>query len=166
VAYLRTMLRRVDSSLIDEWEGLQVVARAARAGEAEAPRPRDLGDDPKALAARIRSELHRLVKALADEDYEEAARSVDSTGGEAWTPKRFEQALTEFYAEYGAIRADRQARAPQFTQIERVGPRAWTARQILVDANDDNLWVLECAVDLDRPRDPSLPLIELRRIGV
>jgi hypothetical protein len=49
--------------------------------------------------------------------------------------------------------------------IERPEERLWTVRQIIVDPNDDNLWVLEGRVDLSRPRDETRPLLELDRIG-
>lgn len=167
IAFLRTMLRRVDSSLVDEWEALQRgQVLPPEHDKIPASLPRAPTDDPKAFAARIRSELHRLLKALAEKDYEEATRCVDPNGAETWTPQRFEETMAEYYREYESIRIDRYARGPRFTILEQADHGRWNARQIIVDPKDDNLWVIECVVDSTRPRDPSLPIIELIRIGV
>src|SRR4030095_8613234 len=63
LGYLRALLGRVDSSLIEEWE-LMVNPHAPRerAVPVHAPRPFDLARHPKALAARIRAELQQLVR--------------------------------------------------------------------------------------------------------
>src|SRR5450432_3036473 len=61
LAGMRVLLRDVDSSLLDEWESLKE-PRGARVVITHAT---ELVDDPRVVAARMRAELHRLVKALA-----------------------------------------------------------------------------------------------------
>src|SRR6267154_789046 len=87
LAFLRATVRGADSSLLDEWEALLdpaasaeekarrlVAAQAHR--EALAARPRDtdaLLREPRAFKARVRTELHRLLLALARRDFAGAA---------------------------------------------------------------------------------------------
>ncbi|HEY2902358.1 MAG TPA: DUF3516 domain-containing protein, partial [Polyangia bacterium] len=67
IAHFRHMLQTIDSSLLDEWESLKdgsgrrVVVHESPIAE----RPNDLATDPKALAVRVRTELHALLKALS-----------------------------------------------------------------------------------------------------
>ena len=84
VAFLRTTVRGVDSSLLDEWERMRDrpgpgrPAAAARPATAPAapPSPSTRPPTPAAFAARVRAELHRLLGALARRYYEEAATLV------------------------------------------------------------------------------------------
>src|ERR1700682_6539093 len=91
--HLRQVVRGVDSSLLDEWERRMDAAAGAAGGRARADlapaRPQDelqlLLRDERRRLARVRSELHRLLAALARKDWEEAQRAVYvRDGGEPW----------------------------------------------------------------------------------
>jgi superfamily II RNA helicase len=171
IAHLRAMLREVDSSLVDEWESLKQgragIGVAAEAGAGEATRRVDLADDPKALAARIRVDLHRLMKALSARRYDEAVAALrapaaaegemegaaagaaaGAADGSPWTAARFEEALAPYWAEHGSIAVTPFARRPSNTVIQPLGPRRWRAQQRLIDAEGDEDWTLDCIVDL------------------
>jgi superfamily II RNA helicase len=168
LAFLRALVRGVDSSLLDEWERMRAPAEAPAAAERPREAPRapslDLAADPKALARRIRIDLHRLLGALARRSYEEAAAAILSPGGE-WTPRRLEEALAPYWAEHSRIDVTPAARRPHNTLLEEVGPRRWKAVQRVVDEAGEVDWMLECAVDLSAPRDLDLPVVDLVRIG-
>jgi len=168
IAFLRTTVRGVDSSLVDEWERMRGGA-AAPAAPVEAPAPgpaapADPAADPRAFLARVRADLHRLLGALARRSYEEAAGAVYQRQGE-WTPRRLEEAMSPFWAEHARIDVTPAARRPHNTFLEREGPRRWRAIQRIVDDAGEVDWMLECAVDLSEPRDPDLPLVELTRVA-
>ncbi|HXX49650.1 MAG TPA: DUF3516 domain-containing protein, partial [Myxococcota bacterium] len=166
IAYLRALLERVDTSLVEEWESLLHPELRARAAAGPAPaRAYDLAADPRELRARVRAELHGLVRALAESDWEEAARCVRSDPDEPWTAERFERTLQPFRAEYGEIVFTPRARASEWTRLEPDGPRRWRATQVLLDRADDDLWCVEATVDLSGERDPVGPLLRLERIG-
>ncbi len=166
IAYFRAMLERVDSSLVAEWESLlHPELRAAIPAVAASPRAYDLAADPRELRARVRAELHRLARALAARDWEEAARSVHRDLDDPWTAERFARALEPFREEYGDIVFTPRARENQWTRLEPDGPRRWRASQVLVDRDDDNLWCIEGEIDLSGERDPVGPLLRLARIG-
>ncbi len=106
---LRAFLRLVDSSLLDEWthllaapDGSVIVPRSAAGLDtplaeraARELATRTLGSDPRALAVRVRGELHRLVTALGRKKWDEAVTllrtpSADDTATgpftvETWT---------------------------------------------------------------------------------
>ena len=169
LAFLRATVRGVDSSLLDEWERM-------RSGEATAPRPGpeaaparpllpyDPAANPRAFAARVRADLHRLLGALARRSHEEAAAALWQPGGE-WTPRKLEEAMAPYWAEHPRIDVTPAARRPHNTFLEETGPRRWKALQRIVDEAGEVDWMLECWVDLSAPRDPDQPLIELVRVA-
>jgi hypothetical protein len=78
VASLGGVVRTVDSSLLEEWEEMRAPTTVAGAlpTALEAKKPRDPAADPRAFAARIRAELHRLLGALARRDFDEARAAL------------------------------------------------------------------------------------------
>jgi superfamily II RNA helicase len=167
---LRVMVREVDSSLIDEWEALKD-PEARRPADAPARRARaiDLATDPRALAARVRNELHRLVRALAARDYAGATRLVAPGTAEPWTPERFAEAMAPYWAEHATLLTTPAARRPSLTRIDELGPRRFRAQQQLIDPEGEEDWALDCIVDLgpaDAPASESTPLLDLQRIGI
>ena len=167
IAHLRMLLTGIDSSLLDEWERMRGLAPdLPAAGEAAAPpRPRDLAADPKALAARVRAELHGILKAIADRSYEGAANLL-APSDPPWTPERFEGELAAYWAEHDRIDLTPAARRPHKTFVKQVAPRRWEVRQRIVDPTGEADWVLEGVVDLAGERPDGSPLVELLRIGL
>jgi hypothetical protein len=167
IAFFRTVLARVDSSLIQEWERLMYGESAASRESAE--EPLDITKDKKALRARIRAELHAIVRALAVGDWEDAAHAVrspdDEVGGEPWGPERFEAALRPFFEEHERLVFDHAARMADKTIVRQVGPFRWEVKQVLCDPGGHNAWALEGIVDLNANRAPEGPMIAITRIG-
>jgi hypothetical protein len=173
MGFVRSTLERTDSSLLEEWESLlhpEILAagRAEREAAKEAVRAHELLDDPRVFAARVRAELHQLVRALGRRDWEEAAAGVrpdpDDPEG-PWTPERFEAAMAPFFEEYGDLELTPEARQAHWTVIDRQGPRSWRLRQTLLDSAGDHLWALEGRVELGVGASLEGPLIHLQRIG-
>ena len=170
LAYLRTLLARADSSLIQEWEQIRTGQDALLEPEqARVVRPVDLAADPKALSARIRAELHALVKALATGDFEAAAAGVH-TAGTLTTPEQLQAAIEGMAEVHGALRFDHAARLPDKTRLSKAGDRRWEVSQVLLGANTDpegdEFWAIEAEVDLsDAPASGDEPLLRVTRIG-
>jgi superfamily II RNA helicase len=169
VAYLRATVRGVDSSLLDEWERMkdpaaEAASPAAAPGELLAAVPRAPDADPRAFAARLRNEAHRLLKALALKLWDEAAAAVFQPAGE-WPAKRIEQEMAPYFAEHPYVDLRPASRLPHNTLVEKTGPRTWTVRQRIVDEAGEVDWVVECGVDLGVERPEEAPLLELTRIG-
>jgi hypothetical protein len=167
LAFFRTLVERIDKSLLEEWESLLHPELAAQRRE-EAPRERPadrLLADPAAFAARLRAELHHLVRALAARDWDEAAASVRQDPADPWPPERFETALAPYHAEHGDLPFGPEARRHRLTTLRPAGERRWQVTQTLLDPEEEGLWHLAGTVDLTGEVDVTRPLIALERIG-
>ena len=209
LAFLRATVRGADSSLLDEWEALldpafsaeekaRRLAAAQAHREALAARPRDtdaLLREPRALKARLRTELHRLLLALARGDFEGAAAGLRAPAPDAaWTAAELEAEIGPCLAALGALDTTPRARRPDRTAVLPDGPKRFRAQQKLLaparsgsavesmaraagatgaeleSASDraaaaEEEWMLDCIVDLTQPRPEDEPLLELVRIG-
>jgi superfamily II DNA/RNA helicase len=164
IAFLRTLVARVDSSLIEAWESLLEPAPAA--AEARPALRFDLAKNARALRARVRQELLGCVAALARGEYEDAVSFLHADPDDPWTPTRLEEALAPFLAEYGHILLTPEARRAHWTHLAQKSEREWDVAQVLLDPHGDHLWALHGEIDLRQERDPEAPLVRLRRIGV
>jgi len=172
--YLRAMLRGTDSSLLEEWESLQApgASRIARAAETTEARDklRPLKEDPRALAGRVRTELHRLVKLLGARRYEDAAASLHDPD-RAWTAARLAAEMEPYWRENASILTTPESRRPHLTTTRPDGDGGLLVAQRLLDPDGHDDFALEGRVDLDR--HPSgeraglddLPIVELLRIA-
>jgi hypothetical protein len=174
IAFLRQVVRGVDSSLLDEWELLRDPLAARRTGAAELrpARPADetevLRRDPKKRAARVRSELHRLLGALARKEWDEARRAIRNDVDP-------EPQMAAYFAEHDRVDLTPRARRPDRTVLTEDGPLVWRAQQRFgppprpaaaheEPAGDEADWTIECTVDLREPLGDG-PSIALVRIG-
>ncbi|MGB1274397.1 MAG: DUF3516 domain-containing protein, partial [Nannocystaceae bacterium] len=156
----------VDSSLVQEWERLLTPEVAADTSDDGPPQPVDITADPKAFLARVRAQMHALVRALATKDYEAAVGCVASSDETPWDVERFESAMAMYYEEYDSLRFDHAARFPKHTVLLSEGPRQWSVQQVLVDPEGDNEWRLRGTIDLRDIELPEGPLVELLEVGV
>ena len=172
--YLRTMIRQVDSSLLDEWEkmrdpnyhrGEMREVRPPGAGEAA----QDITRDPKAFTAAIRNCIFAFLRGLVIEDYEQAIANLSSPQDaecQSWTAARLQQALDTYYADHERICLEPNARNARHTYvIPAEDKKTWRVQQMLVDPDGHNDWVAEFEVDLAESRKAGEPALLLRRIG-
>ena len=172
--YLGTMIRQVDSSLLDEWEKMRdpnyhraetKEVRPPGAEEAAA----DITRDTKAFTAAIRNRIFMFLRGLVIGDYEQAIAHLGSpqdADGEPWTPDA---------AAAGPGRLPRRARTPlpgseraqhpPHLRLPAEDKKSWRVQQMLVDPEEHNDWVAEFEVDLAESRKLGEPVLRLRRIG-
>jgi hypothetical protein len=165
IGFLRAMIARVDSSLVEEWETLVRPGSTERADEtAQTPdrAPRKL--DRRSFEARARAELHQLLLCLSRGDYEGAAASVDGTDPEAWDAARFETEVQPVVDVLGTIRADPEARRGHWTRIEALGELQFQLVQTLVDENGEGAATLEVQIELEETRLPAGPMLRMAAI--
>ena len=163
---LRTMLGRVDSSLVDEWEKLfkpQTEKDAVTIAAALSFYNPD--SNPKPFIARVRSDLFVLVSALAKGNWEEALGIVRQNQSDVWTVERLQNAMEPYFVEHEWVITDPRARAGHLTHIEKIGDNKWKARQILLDPAEDNDWFVEAEIELDQNVAPESPILKLVSIG-
>ncbi|HEY2028572.1 MAG TPA: DUF3516 domain-containing protein [Myxococcales bacterium] len=198
LAFLRATVRAADSSLIDEWEALvdpaasgeekaRRLAAAQAHREALAARPRDtdlLLRDPRGFNARIRTELHRLLLALARKDFAAAVQALRTRSSEtAWTEAELAQELQKCLDDVGELDVTPRARRPDASIVTQEGPKRFRARQRLfaktraataveqmalaagaAEPDPTNEWMLDCLVDLSEPLPEDAVLLELDAI--
>ncbi len=172
--YLGTMIRQVDSSLLDEWEKLRdpnyqrAEAKEIRPPGAEEA-DKDITRDTKAFTAAIRQRLFTFLRGLVNEDFEAALAGLDSPNdadGQPWTAERLTQALDAYYAGHEQIRLDPEARNSRHTYVvPSEDKQTWRVQQMLVDPAGHNDWVAEFTVDLAASRPAGEPVVSLRRVA-
>lgn len=178
IAFFRTLIAEVDSSLITEWE-----AMLSGDGDAEKDETRPKGGplflfdpktNPRGFRAKVRAEVHRVVKALSEQDYallptlfrtpEDAVGTGGAAAG-AWTERTFRQTMKPFFDEHEALLFDHTARQPSNTLLEETGPSTYRVRQILVDPEGHNEWYFEGHIALDPPPGDDEPWLQLVALG-
>jgi hypothetical protein len=172
--YLATMIRQVDSSLLDEWEKMRdpsyqrsetKEARPPGAEEAD----KDVTRDTKAFTAAIRNRIFSFLRGLVNEDFEQALTHLSSPqdpDGQPWTAARLLAALDAYYVDHQRICLDPNARNVRHTYVVPAeDKRTWQVQQMLVDPQDHNDWVVVFEVDLQQSRAANEPFLRLRRIG-
>lgn len=173
IALLRATLARVDSSLVRDWErmlagGNLIEARLAAQLEPEAevePVEYDVSADPRAFAARVRAELHAVVRAIALGDLEEAIGALADDPQDRWTIERLEQALAPALDEEGELHFGPPARAPALTRLLAAGERRWSVEHTLMGPQGPSPWRLQGEIDLREPNAADGPLVRLRAIA-
>jgi hypothetical protein len=167
--FLRTMVRAVDSSLLDEWERMrrpedwaQAAERAAGEG-APGPGEVDVTSDARGFTVLVRNALFQLLRAVARRDWA-AAAALAAADGPIHAPEDFERAFAPFFAEHAAVRLDPDARAPHRTRITP-GEGAWDVVQVVCDDAGDDDWFLAAAVDLSASRAEGRPVFQVRSIS-
>src|ERR1035438_2578264 len=172
--YLGTMIRQVDSSLLDEWDKMRdpryqrAETKEVRPPGAEAAAA-DVTRDTKALTAVIRNRIFSFLRGLVNADFDQALTYLSTPQdpeGQPWTGERLQQALDAYHAEHERICLEpnaRNLRHPYVLPAE--DKRTWRVQQMLVDPQEHNDWVAEFEVDLARSREAAEPMLRLVKLG-
>jgi superfamily II RNA helicase len=173
--YLRSMIRQVDSSLIEEWERMRDPNYVPRAGLKEARPPgaeeagRDITRDTKSFIASIRTRIFSFLRGVVNGDYEQALSHLgllEGPDGGAWTAEQLAKRMAAYHAGHEYIRLDPEARNSRHTYvIPAEDKQSWTVQQVLVDPEEHNDWKAEFQVDLMASRETGEPVLRLREVG-
>ena len=155
--FFGTMIRQVDSSLLDEWERIRRFGVEAKLGglpvsdAAEPTGSADLTRDPRALAILVRNEVFRVVRALAAGRYEAAAEVFSSQGEGAPTSLTLEKDMAAYWADSPRLSTDAEARSSKHLRIEK-DPAAWHVEQTLLSDDGPTPFSLHLRLDLEATR--------------
>jgi hypothetical protein len=172
--YLGTMIRQVDSSLLDEWEKMR--DPNYQRGETKEVRPpgaeeaaADITRDTKAFTAAIRNRIFIFLRGLVVADYETAIANLASpldADDAAWTADSLDKIMEAYESDHERLCLDPNARNARHTYVTpSADKKTWRVQQMLVDPKADNDWVAEFEVDLGESRKLAEPALRLRRIG-
>lgn len=163
--YFGSLVRQIDSSLIDDWERLrnpQAVAQAVEQVTPEQPSVYDVTRDTRTFRILVRNEVFRIVKALSRRDYGSALALVQPDAG--LDAQKLEAMLAPYFAPgelgHSRILTDGDARGPKHFRFENE-----QVSQILVDPDGHNDWEIRVSVDFDASRDAEHPVLRGLSVG-
>jgi superfamily II RNA helicase len=160
---LGTLVRGVDSSLLDEWERLKNPAFiAAISEEVELPHD-DITRNTRVFTALIRNLLFSVLRAVQDRDYETVLDLVemgDFSGGAL----DIERAMRAFFEEGSFIQLDQQGRSPQNTVIN-MEEEYWRVSQAILVNDEVSEYAVRGRIDLKRSAAERRPVFLLDHVG-
>jgi hypothetical protein len=189
--YLRTMIRDVDSSLLDEWEKLREPGYQPGTATRDLKPPTlaetapDITRDSKAFTAAIRVQIFTVLRALAIGDCDDALEALSGwreagkspapdavlpaatePDGTPWTAERLKKLMEQYHADHQRLCLDPEARNIRHTYVTPSEDKAvWRVQQMLVDPEGHNDWVAEFRVELAESRTANRPVLQLVRLG-
>lgn len=165
ILHLGTLIRGVDSSLLDEWERLRDPQyRPAEQEEAEVvAKSFDVTSDTRRFTALIRNAMFGVLRAIEYGDYETIADLVEP-GELELAVVELQRRIKPFYGENEHIQLDANARSPQHLTVEQ-GPEYWRVSQAILANDEITEYAVRARVDLARSRDERRPILLLDHLG-
>jgi len=162
VAWLGLVVRTVDSSLVDEWEGSDTPEI-----EVGAPpeNPDEVIHDRRAVTLLVRNALFARVRLAAEERYEELG-NLDGEWG--WRAPRWQRIMDEYFEAHADVLLDADARSSDYLQIDEADERSehvWHVRQTFHDPEGDRDFGIAGDVDLDATLDEGTVVFSTYRVG-
>ncbi|MBP3884771.1 MAG: DUF3516 domain-containing protein [Olsenella sp.] len=154
VAWLRLVVRTVDSSLVDEWEG---TARPLEEAGAAPQAADEVVHDRRALTLLVRNALFARVRAAAFGDTE---RLGEMDGEWGWRAPRWARALEAYRDAHEEVLLTGDAHAADLFLLDEAdeqgdggGRHVWHVRQMLLDEDGERDFGISGDVDLDRTQE-------------
>lgn len=161
IAWLGELVRQVDSSLVDEWEGLVNPAALRQAqGPEEAvvpPAPPSVLTNRRAFGVLVRNEMFRRVQLMALEKEAELAELDPEIDWPA--------ALDGYFADHDELLTGGPARSPALVAIdEKTSPGMWQVEQTLDDPAGDHDWRIRAEVDLAASEEAGTAVVRVTEV--
>lgn len=162
-SFFETMLREVDSSIIDEWEKLRnpdYMPEEKKPAPERKPIP--YTRNKTTLTKETRNLVLNFVKLLSQQNYEAALASVSS---EIKIPD-LAAAMDAFHETHGYLRLDPEARNKKHTTIEELPEKKiWHIHQTLIDTEELNDHSLNFELDLAQSDAENRPCLTFHGIS-
>jgi superfamily II RNA helicase len=166
IVHLGTLVRGVDSSLLDEWERLRDPSYTPVASgddePAEAPR-QDITTDARRFTALIRNLMFGILRAIEYGDYETVA-DLAEPGELDLSVLELQRRIKPFYQDNEHIQLDANARNPTNLRVD-AGPDYWTVTQSILASDEITEYSLRGRIDLSRSRAERRPILLLDHLG-
>jgi superfamily II RNA helicase len=167
IVHLATLIRGVDSSLLDEWERLRDPAYqpvvSPEAEEVAELAKQDITTDARRFTALIRNLMFGILRAIEYGDYETIA-DLAEPGELDLAVLELQRRIKPFYADNEHIQLDANARSPQNLTVE-VGPDFWRVSQAILATDEITEYSLRGRIDLARSRTERRPVLLLDHLG-
>jgi len=171
--YLLTMIRQVDSSLLDEWQRMKAPIYPNGSNEIQdqshnTPARYGFEDPSQRLASQIRISIFAFLKCLSNNEYDEAIQLLefkDNLDGDPITSQLLADRFAAFSRSRTRMCFDPEARNLRHTYIQPMDASAeLQVQQMIVDLERVNDWVLEFRVDVSRSLELGLPALRFVRL--
>ena len=162
VAWLALVVRTVDSSLVDEWEGTDSIEIDAGAPPEDAD---EVVHDRRAVTLLVRNALFSRVRLAAEQRFEELG-VLDADWG--WRALRWQRAMNDYFEEHEEVLLDGDARSSAFLQIDESDEKSehlWHVRQTFKDPEGDRDFGIAADVDLDATQEEGTVVFDNYRVG-
>ncbi len=163
IGYLRSLVRGVDSSLLDEWERLKNPAYVARGEPEPGPSADDITKNTRLFTALIRNLLFSLLRALQNRDYD-SVLDLSEAGDFPATGADIDRAIHPLFDENASIQLDAAARSPSNTSVEP-GESYWRVTQNIVVGGEISEYTVRGRIDLARSAAERRPVFLLDHVG-
>lgn len=184
--YLGDMIRRTDSSLLEEWEKMahpEDYQKRLESGATEDEAEKALGADKaaaditydkKRFLGMVRQRIFQIMGNLSKQDFaavldsladdlEEGQMLVDGEG-KPWTENTLTEIMAAYTAEHHKFRLDVEGRALAHTIVTYEGD-VMHIQQMLQDEEEFNDWSIDFEINLAESREAGVPLLKMTRIG-
>jgi hypothetical protein len=181
--YLGDMIRRTDSSLLEEWEKMahpedyqKRLEAGLTDGSAGSPTgaAADITYDKNRFLGMVRQRIFQIMGNLAKQDFAAVLDSLaddlaegeiltDGTG-KPWTENSLMEIMAAYTAEHHRFRLDVEGRSLRHTIVTYEG-NTMHVQQMLQDEEDFNDWSIDFDISLKDSREAGMPLLKLSRIG-
>jgi hypothetical protein len=158
IEWLAAMIRRVDSSLLDEWERLRSPDPLAEEPSTP-PETTELTSNWRAFGVLVRNEMFRWVQLLARRRHGQLVASLPDRGD--WTDGYLTDVMTPYWDEHDSIGIDGDARSGALFDLH---PDTGRVTQILHDPAGYHEWVIEADVDIDRSNELAVAVVRPRQV--
>jgi hypothetical protein len=165
IAHLGTLIRGVDSSLLDEWERLRDPSYRPAVGpdESEESAREDITTDARRFTALVRNLMFGILRALEHGDYD-IISDLAQPGEMTLAPLELESRMRPFFAEQRRIQLDQKARSPENLIVDR-GSDFWTVSQVILVNDEVSEYMVRGRIDLARSRAERRPVLLLDYLG-
>ncbi|MCL2100739.1 MAG: DUF3516 domain-containing protein [Fibromonadales bacterium] len=154
--YLREMLQRVDSSLLDEWQRMQN-PEFALPEEKEEPLP------PFAVSERmVKALVLQFLVAWSKDDFAAAAACFEPS--EEFSEKNLAALRKQYTETHGELRMDAEGRSNKHTEIKKNGD-TWEVSRMLQDYEEQNDWEILFSVDLALSKREERLVIRMEKLS-
>jgi hypothetical protein len=163
IAYLGSIVRGADSSLLDEWERLRDPSFVRVEIEGLRPDAGLITSDIRAFTALIRNLMWSVLRALSNRDYEAALDLVEDPTGLRGAGD-IERALRPLFESGQQIQLNQAARSPTHTSILH-GDTEWQVEQAILIDDEISEYFIKGRIDLKRSNEEKRPVFLLDFIG-
>lgn len=162
--FFETMLRGIDSSLLDEWERIRRGEVVSIEREVVKQKPQPVTRDKAAFTRLVRTKIFDFLKLLSRGEIEAALEEIPGENGISMS--MLEETLSRFHEGHGRFRFDPEARNAKHCRIEiEAKTLRWKVEQILVDESENNDWSARFEVDLSASAERGLAVVRLVGFG-